>query len=127
MWFHYGYFVVLSNGIAVPSGDDFDQTPDTYKIGGSMGVKNGKEGIIVEVVKGDAAKRTGFDVMVFIVENEPRAMVPWVPSREGRPSLDGSTYAACHNPRRRERQANGGDLEPALYSPSNGNVPRVPD
>lgn len=82
MWFHYGYFVVLPNGIAVPSGDDFGQTSDTYKIGSSMGVKNGKEGIVVEVAKGDTAKRNGFDVMVFIVENEPGAMVPWVPSRE---------------------------------------------
>jgi hypothetical protein len=82
MWFHYGYFVVLPNGIAVPSGDDFGKTLDTYKIGSSMGVKNSKEGIVVEVVKGDAAKQNGFDVMVFIVENAPRAMVPWVPSRE---------------------------------------------
>jgi hypothetical protein len=82
MWFHYSYFVVLPNGIAVPSGDDSGQTPDTYKIGSSMGVKNGKEGIVVEVVKGDTAKRNGFDVMVFIVQNEPGAMVPWVPSRE---------------------------------------------
>lgn len=82
MWFHYGYFVILPNGIAVPSGDDFAQKNDTYKVGSSMGVKNGKEGIVVEVVKGDAAKLNGFDVMVFIVENEPGAMVPWVPSRE---------------------------------------------
>lgn len=90
MWFHYGYFVVLLNGIAVPSGDDFAQTPDTYRIGSSMGVKNGKEGIVVEVVKGDPAKRSGFDVMVFIVENEPGAMVPWVPSRE---AIDRATRA----------------------------------
>jgi hypothetical protein len=82
MWFHYGYFVLLPNGIAVPSGDDFGQTLDTYKIGGSMGVRNGKEGIVVEVVKGDAAKRNGYEVMVFIVESEPGTMVPRVPSRE---------------------------------------------
>jgi hypothetical protein len=82
MWFHYGYFVVLPNGIAVPSGDDFGKTPDTHKIGSSMGIKNGKEGIVVEVVKGDTANRNGFDVTVFIVQNEPGAMVPWVPSRE---------------------------------------------
>jgi hypothetical protein len=82
MWFHYGYFVILPNGIAVPSGDDFAQKHDTYKVGSSMGVKNGKEGIVIEVVKGDPAKRNGFDVMVFIVENEPGAIVPWVPSPE---------------------------------------------
>src|SRR6478672_10487446 len=82
MWFHYGYFVMLPNGIAVPSGDDFAQKYDTYKVGSSMGVKNGKEGIVIEVVKGDQAKRNGFDVMVLIVENEAGAIVPWVPSRE---------------------------------------------
>ena len=49
MWFHYGYFVVLPNGIAVPSGDDFGRTPDTYKIGSTMGVKNRKQGIVVEI------------------------------------------------------------------------------
>jgi hypothetical protein len=82
MWCHYGYFVMLPNGIAVPSGDDFGRTPDTYKTGSSMGVRNGKEGIVVEVVKGELAKRNGFDVMVFIVQNEPGERIPWVPSRE---------------------------------------------
>jgi hypothetical protein len=79
--FRYGYFVVLPNGIAVPSGFEAGTTADFYKVGSSMGVTDDKEGIVVDVVKGYAAELNGFDVMVFIVENEPGA-APWVPSRE---------------------------------------------
>ncbi len=71
MWFKYGYFVRLPNGVPVPAGADFGPTEDSYRPGDSMGVKNGKEGIVIAVVKGDAAKRNGFDVMVLLEEREP--------------------------------------------------------
>lgn len=71
MWFEYGYFVRLSNGVPVPAGSDFCPTKDSYKPGDSMGVKNGKEAIVIAVVKGNAAKRNGFDVMVLLEERKP--------------------------------------------------------
>ncbi len=70
---HYGYFVLLHDGRLVPAGDDWGPTPDTYKSGDSMGVRNDTEAIVVGVVKGDAAKFYGnVDVMV-IVDQQPAA------------------------------------------------------
>lgn len=70
MRINYGYFVRLPNGVPIPAGSDFGPTEDTYKPGDSMGVKNGKEGIVIAVVKGEAAKRNGFDVIVLLDERE---------------------------------------------------------
>jgi len=73
---HYGYFVLLPDGRLVAAGNDWGRTPDTYKAGDSMGVKNGSEGVVVGVLKGDPAKRFGVDVMVivdqqFVEERKP--------------------------------------------------------
>jgi hypothetical protein len=70
-WIRYGYFIRLPNGVPVPSGHDFGPTEDTYKPGSSMGVKNGKEAIVIAVVKGEVAKRQGFDVIVLLEDREP--------------------------------------------------------
>lgn len=70
-WIKYGYFVRLPSGVPVPAGSDFGRTEDTYKPGDSMGVRNGKEGIVIAVVKGIAAERNGFGVMVLLEEREP--------------------------------------------------------
>jgi hypothetical protein len=70
-WITYGYFVRLPNGVPVPAGNDFGPTEDSYKPGDSLGVKNGKEAIVIAVVKGIEAKRKGFDVMVLLEEREP--------------------------------------------------------
>ena len=67
---HYGYFVLLQNGRLVGAGNDWGPTPDTYKTGDSLGVKDGSEGTVAGVVKGAAAKRHGVDVMV-IVDQQP--------------------------------------------------------
>ena len=60
---HYGYFVLLQNGRLVGAGNDWGPTPDTYKTGDSLGVKDGSEGTVAGVVKGAAAKRHGVDEM----------------------------------------------------------------
>jgi hypothetical protein len=72
-WIRYGYFLRLPSGIPVPSGYDFGLTEDSFKPGSSKGVRNGKEAIVLAVVKGDAAKRKGFDVLVLLEEREPGA------------------------------------------------------
>ena len=43
-WYAYGYFVWTPNGV-VHSGHDFGPTLDTYKVGDSLGVRSGVEGI----------------------------------------------------------------------------------
>src|SRR5271165_6980725 len=82
MRFHYGYFVLLPNGYPAPAGDDWGPTPDTYNPGDSKGVRNGKEGLVVGVVKGSTAKLSGFDVMVLVVEHDQRDIDRWMPSPE---------------------------------------------
>lgn len=64
--FHYGYFVLLPDGRLVAAGSDWGRTPNTYKAGDSMGVKNDRQGIVVGVVKGEPAKRFNVDVMVIV-------------------------------------------------------------
>jgi hypothetical protein len=66
MFLHYGYFVLTHDGQLCAAGDDGGPTADTYKQGSSLGVKNGTEGVGAPVVKGEAAKRHGLDVMVFV-------------------------------------------------------------
>ena len=72
---HYGYFVVLPNGLTAPSGDDWGPTADTYKVGTSLGVKSGIQATVVGVIRGEAAKRNGFDVIV-LVEQYPVGSPP---------------------------------------------------
>lgn len=68
--FHYGYYVLFHDGRLVLSGNDWGRTPDTYKAGSKLGVRNGVEGTVVAVVKGDPVKRFNVDVMV-IVDQQP--------------------------------------------------------
>lgn len=70
MWFTYIYAVKLPSGRLVRAGQDFGPTMDTYKVGDSLGIKNGKEGIVLAVVKGDDAKLNGANVLI-VVEERP--------------------------------------------------------
>jgi hypothetical protein len=68
--FAYVYAVKLPSGRLVRAGQDFGPTMDTYRAGDSLGIKNGKEGVVLAVVKGDDAKLNGADVLI-IVEERP--------------------------------------------------------
>ena len=68
--FAYVYAVKLPSGRLVRAGKDFGPTMDTYRAGDSLGIKNGKEGVVLAVVKGDDAKLNGADVLI-IVEERP--------------------------------------------------------
>lgn len=68
--FHYGYFVKLPDGQLVPAGDDWGPTKDTFKVGDSLGVKNGTEGIVIGVTKPNA-KAQVFDVIVIVEQRAP--------------------------------------------------------
>jgi hypothetical protein len=71
--FSYGYFVKLPSGRLVPAGQDWGPTDSNFKPGDIRGVKNGTEGFILAVVKGEEAKRNGFDVIVIIEERPVKA------------------------------------------------------
>lgn len=68
MWFTYIYAVRLPSGLLVRASHDFGPTMDTYKVGDSLGVKSGKEGIVLAVVKGEDAKFNGGDVLIILEE-----------------------------------------------------------
>lgn len=72
-WFRYGYFVKGHNNSIGAAGESFARTPDTYKKGDSLGVRGGREGIVVAVVKADPSKRKIFDVMIVVEERIPRS------------------------------------------------------
>ena len=71
--FNYGYVVKLPNGRLVRAGQDWGRTLDSYKVGDSLGVKEGKEGIVLAVVKGEEAKLNGYDVMVILEERAAKS------------------------------------------------------
>jgi hypothetical protein len=71
--FKYGYFVRFPDGRLLPAGQDWGPTPDTYKKGDSLGIKNGREGIVYAVVKGGMANQAGVDVLVVVEERVPLA------------------------------------------------------
>ena len=73
-WYRYGYFVKGPGSAVRAAGESFARTTDTYKKGDSLGVRSGKEGIVVAVVKADPNKRRIFDVMVVLEERIPRAV-----------------------------------------------------
>ena len=79
MWFTYVYAVKLPSGRLVRAGQDFGPTTDTYKVGDSLGIKNGKAGIVSVVVKGEEAKLNGADVLIIVEERSTIA--------EGQPLL----------------------------------------
>jgi hypothetical protein len=62
----YGYFVRTPAGI-LHAGHDFGPTLDTFKVGDSLGVRNGAEGIVIGILKGEPAKKSGgYDVFVLL-------------------------------------------------------------
>jgi hypothetical protein len=67
-WFRYGYFVKGPHNTIRASGESFARTPDTYKKGDSLGVRNGVEGIVVAVVRPEKPNPNGFDVMIVLEE-----------------------------------------------------------
>jgi hypothetical protein len=67
-WFRYGYFVKESHNTIRAAGETFARTPDTYKKGDSLGVRNGVEGIVVAVVKPETPNPNGFDAMIVLEE-----------------------------------------------------------
>jgi hypothetical protein len=71
--FSYGYVVKLPNGRLVRAGQDWGKTLDSYKVGDSLGVKDGKEGIVLAVVKGEEAKLNGYDVMIILEERAAKS------------------------------------------------------
>jgi hypothetical protein len=73
MWFTYLYALKLPSGRLVSAGQDFGPTADTYKVGDSLGIKNGKEGIVAAVVKDEDAKLNGADVLIIVEERPARA------------------------------------------------------
>jgi hypothetical protein len=75
MWLTYVYAVKLPSGRLVRAGQDFGPTADTYKVGDSLGIKNGKEGVVLAVVKGDDAKLNGADVLIIVEERPARTGV----------------------------------------------------
>lgn len=79
MWFTYVYAVRLPSGRVVRTGQDFGPTMESYKVGDSLGVKNGKEGIVSAVVKGEDAKLNGADVLIVVEER---------PAKTGAPAID---------------------------------------
>jgi hypothetical protein len=95
-FFAYGYFVRLAPGQIVHSGHDFGQTLDSYSVGDSLGIRDGKEGIVIGILKGKPAQRSGgYDVFVLIEERTPRvegsgptASWDFFQSGEGRVFLD---------------------------------------
>ena len=80
MRFHYGYFILVPNGHVVPFGDDWGPTTTAYRVGGSLGVRNEKEGTVVGIEVGPVAKSIGFDVVVLVAEHDPGATIVWAPS-----------------------------------------------
>lgn len=77
--YHYGYYVKLADGRFKLSGDDWGQTPDSYTIGKSLGVRGEVEGIVLGIVKGEEAKRNGFDVMVLVEQKSIATGQPVTP------------------------------------------------
>ena len=71
-FFAYGYFVKTPTGI-IHAGHDFAPTLDSYKVGASLGIQNGAEGIVIGILKGEPAKKSGgYDVFVLVEPRPPR-------------------------------------------------------
>ena len=67
--FHYGFFLGLSDGKLAPAGDSWALTKDTFKVGDSLGVRNGTEGIVIDVIK-PTRKQQHFDVLVIVEQRD---------------------------------------------------------
>jgi hypothetical protein len=71
--FKYVYAVKLPSGLLVRAGEDSGPTLDSFKVGDSLGVKNGKEGMVLAVVRGEDAKLNGCDVLIVLEERPAKA------------------------------------------------------
>src|ERR1700689_5022545 len=72
-WFRYGYFVRQPNGSIVPAGNSFCPTPDSYRVGDSLGVRGDSEGFVIGVLKGECAKLAGgYDTFVLVEQRRVR-------------------------------------------------------
>lgn len=67
-WFRYGYFVKGPANSLRAAGESFARTPDTYKKGDSLGVRSGKEGIVVSVIRAENPDVHDFDVLIVLEE-----------------------------------------------------------
>lgn len=102
--FHYGYYVKLADGRFKLSGNDWGQTLDSHATGKSLGVRGGVEGIVVGIVKGEEAKRNGFDVMVLVEQRSVatgQPVTPHLPRLTTRPQIQtdfqGNKFRAVGN------------------------------
>jgi len=67
----YGYFVKVNGGELVRSGQDWGPPDPVFEPGVYPGgPRNGKEAVVLNVVKGDFAKKVGVDVMVVLEERD---------------------------------------------------------
>src|SRR3954463_13440741 len=76
----YGYYVLLPDGSATLSGEDWGPSTNTYKVGQNLGARDGRERRIVAVEKGADAIEAGFSVLV-LIEELPPGRVPQPASR----------------------------------------------
>ncbi len=74
-WYRYGFFIRGPGNSLHAAGKSFARTPNSYKEGQSLGIKNGVEGIVVSVMKVDEPKPHEFDVIV-VVEEQDRSGAP---------------------------------------------------
>jgi len=72
----YGYFVQTKSGRLVPSGQDWGPPDPVFEPGDVYpgSVKNGKQAVVLSVVKGELAKKNGVGVMVILEERDVSRM-----------------------------------------------------
>lgn len=66
--FKYLYAVRLPSGLLVHAEQDWGPTLNSFNVGDSLGVKNGREGIVKAVVTGEDAKLNDCDVLIVLEE-----------------------------------------------------------
>ncbi len=64
----YGYFVSGRGGQLIQLGQDWGPRDTVFEPGDSLGVKNGREDIILQVVTGKMAELAGVSVMIVLEE-----------------------------------------------------------
>jgi hypothetical protein len=74
--FNYGYIVRLPSGRLVPAGQSWRPSIDSLRPEDSLGIRNGKEGIVLSVVTGEDAKKNGYDVMIILEERAVKSQDP---------------------------------------------------
>jgi len=66
----YGYFAKASGGQLIPRGQDLGPRDAVFEAGDSLGVRDGREGIVLNVVTGKVAELAGVGVMIVFEERE---------------------------------------------------------